>query len=70
MSATYKKIEIVGTSDSSVSDAIEGAVARAAATIHDLKWFEVGEIRGRIENNKIVEYQATLKIGFRIDKDD
>ena len=67
--STYKKIEIVGTSETSVSDAIESAVSRAAETIHDLRWFEVGEIRGKIEGSKIVEYQATLKIGFKLEQE-
>ena len=67
MSNAYKKIEVVGTSQESVSDAIQGAIDRAAATVHDLRWFEVGEIRGKIVDGKIDEYQATIKIGFKLD---
>ncbi|MDJ0974051.1 MAG: dodecin family protein [Planctomycetota bacterium] len=67
MSQAYKKIEIVGTSPSSVTDAIQGAIDRAASTVHNLKWFEVDEIRGRIDDGKVAEYQVTLKIGFLID---
>jgi dodecin len=63
----YKKIEIVGTSDKSFSDAAAHAVAKAANTLHNLDWFEVTEQRGRIENGKIVQYQVTVKIGFRLD---
>ena len=67
MSHAYKKIEIVGTSPDSVTDAIQGAIDRAATTVHNLKWFEVDEIRGRIDEGKVAEYQVTLKIGFLID---
>lgn len=69
MSDTYKKVGIVGTSGESVSDAIQSAIRRTAETVHDLKWFEVDEIRGRIEGDKVVEYQVTLEIGFRITPD-
>ena len=67
MSNAYKKIEIVGTSGASVTDAIQSAIDRAASTVHNLKWFEVDEIRGRIDGTKVEEYQVTLKIGFLID---
>jgi len=61
----YKKIEIVGTSEESVSDAIDAAIARARETVEELKWFEVLETRGLVEAGEI-EYQVTLKIGFKI----
>ncbi len=66
MSKAYKKIEIVGTSAESVTDAVSNAIDRASTTVHNLKWFEVGEIRGRIERGMVAEYQVTLKIGFLI----
>lgn len=69
MSSAYKKIEIVGTSPASVTEAIQGAIDRASSTVHNLKWFEVDEIRGRIEDGKVAEYQVTLKIGFLIDEE-
>lgn len=62
----YKVIEIVGSSATSIEDAIEGAIARAAATIHDIRWFEVVETRGHVENGKVAHYQITLKIGFTL----
>ena len=62
----YKKIELVGTSTSSVSDAIEKAVARASETLEHLDWFEVEQIRGHIENGKVAHYQVAMKIGFRL----
>ena len=64
---TYKKIEIVGTSKKSFSDAASNAVAKAAESLHNIDWFEVVEQRGRIDEGKIVQYQVTVKIGFRLD---
>ena len=62
----YKVIEIVGSSATSIEDAIEGAIARAAATLHDIRWFEVVETRGHVEGGKVAHYQVTLKIGFTL----
>ena len=63
----YKVIEIVGSSPTSIEDAIEGAIARAAATVRDIRWFEVTETRGHVEDGKIGHYQVTLRIGFTLD---
>jgi flavin-binding protein dodecin len=63
----YKKIEITGTSPKSVEDAIENAVDRAGKTVHKMRWFEVTEVRGRMDDNKVAEYQVTLKVGFALD---
>lgn len=63
---TYKKIEIVGSSRTSIEDAIGNALEQAAKTIKLLEWFEVVETRGHIENGKVGHYQVTLKIGFRL----
>lgn len=63
----YKKIELVGTSSNSLQEAIENAVARAAETVRNLRWFEVVETRGQIEGNKVAHWQVTLKIGFTLD---
>jgi len=62
----YKVIEIVGSSETSIEDAVEGAVARAASTIRDIRWFEVVETRGHVEGGKVAHYQVTLKIGFTL----
>jgi len=62
----YKVIELVGSSPTSIEDAIEGAVARASATLRDIRWFEVKETRGHVENGKVAHYQVTLKIGFTL----
>ena len=62
----YKVIEIVGSSATSIEDAIEGAIARAATTVRDIRWFEVLETRGHVEDGKVAHYQVTLKIGFTL----
>ena len=67
MSNTYKKIEIVGTSPESFAKAAAGAVEKASQSLHGLQWFEVGELRGKIDNGKISEYQVTLKVGLKLD---
>ncbi|MBV8705491.1 MAG: dodecin domain-containing protein [Acetobacteraceae bacterium] len=63
----FKMIELVGTSQDSISDAIENAIERAAATIRQLSWFEVTQIRGQIADNGIRQYQVTLKAGFTLE---
>ena len=63
---TYKMMELVGSSDVSIEDAIQTAVSRAAQTIKHMDWFEVIQTRGEIEDGKIRWYQVTLKIGFRV----
>lgn len=62
----YKIIEVVGSSTSTIEDAVEKAISRASSTIHDLRWFEVKETRGHIENGRVAHYQVTLRIGFTL----
>jgi dodecin len=64
----YKVLEIVGSSEASIEDAISTAVAQANKTVRNMDWFEVVETRGHIENGKIGHYQVTLKIGFALEK--
>jgi flavin-binding protein dodecin len=63
----YKVMEIVGSSETSIEDAIGMAIARASETIRNLRWFEVVQTRGNIENGKVAHYQVTLKIGFTME---
>lgn len=65
----YKKVEIVGSSSKSLEDAIQNAVARAAKTVHNLRWLEVDEIRGHIDDGKVEHWQVGVKIGFTLDED-
>jgi dodecin len=69
MPGTYKKIEIVGTSTISFSEAVKAAVEDAKKTIRHMGWFEVIEQRGHIKDDKVVEYQVTLKVGFQIERE-
>lgn len=62
----YKKIEIVGSSRTSVEDAISNAISSAAKSLDHLDWFEVQSVRGDIQNGAIGHYQVTLKVGFRL----
>ncbi|MBX9459061.1 MAG: dodecin family protein [Rhizobium sp.] len=63
----YKKVELVGSSKTSVTEAIETAVRRASKTMRNLDWFEVDQIRGHIKDGEIDHYQVVMKVGFRID---
>jgi flavin-binding protein dodecin len=63
----YRRTDLVGSSRKSVSDAIETAIARAAKTLRHIEWFEVGEIRGRVQDGKVSQYQVSIKVGFRVE---
>jgi flavin-binding protein dodecin len=63
----YRVIQIVGSSDESIDDAIRRAVTRASRTLRQLRWFEVIETRGHIEDGAVSHFQVTLKVGFTID---
>lgn len=62
----YKKIELTGSSTVGLQQAIENAVERASKTIKNMRWFEVVETRGNIENGKIAYWQVTIKVGFSL----
>ena len=63
----YKKTEVVGSSKTSIEDAIQNALAVCARSIRHMEWFEVTETRGHIENGKVGHYQVSLVVGFRIE---
>jgi flavin-binding protein dodecin len=65
-SRVYKRIDLVGTSNQGFEQAIENAVQRASETISDLRWFEVTEMRGAIQNGKISEYQVLVTVSFEV----
>jgi flavin-binding protein dodecin len=62
--SVYKMVEVVGTSGTSVSDAVRGAIERASMTLEDVSWFEVSEIRGMVKDGEVAEYQVKLDVGF------
>lgn len=63
----YKLVEIVGTSEESFAKAVSAGVERASETLRNLDWFEVTELRGRVSNGKVSQYQVKMKVGFRLD---
>lgn len=67
MGKTFKMVHLVGTSDTSYEGAIANAVRDAAKSLRHLAWFEVQEMRGRIEDAKVVEYQVKIQVGFKVD---
>jgi dodecin len=62
----YKIIEIVGSSETSIEDAIDRAIARASQSVREIRWFEVASTRGHVEGGKVGHYQVTLRIGFTL----
>ncbi|MCW1432167.1 dodecin [Novosphingobium sp. JCM 18896] len=69
MNDVAKVIEVIGTSDESIEDAISGAIQRASKTVDNLQWFHVTEIRGALDGGRIDRYQVMLKIGFGLTDD-
>lgn len=69
MNNVAKVIEVVGTSEESLEDAIRGAIARASKTVENLQWFEVREVRGALDGANIERFQVMLKIGFGLNDD-
>lgn len=63
----YKVLELAGSSENSVEDAIRNAVKRASKTVRNMRWLEVVETRGHIEGDRVAHWQVTLKIGFTLD---
>jgi hypothetical protein len=63
----YKKIELVGSSPTSIEDAINAAISRSGESLRNLRWFEVDQLRGEISDGKVAFYQVTLKVGFTLE---
>lgn len=63
----YKIIELTGTSETSIEEAVNGALKRASKTLNNLRWFEVTDMRGEIDKGKVKRWQVTVKIGFHVD---
>ena len=62
----YKIVELVGSSPTSIEDAIPGAISRASSTVDNIRWFEVTDTRGHVDNGKVSHYQVTIKVGFTV----
>ena len=67
MSHIYKIVELVGSSTTGTDDAVRAAIARAGQTVRNMRWFEVVETRGHIEDGQIAHWQVAVKIGFTLD---
>jgi len=63
----YKSIEITGTSKENIEDAVSKALKKAATSVHNLRWFEVTDVRGAVDGDKVGQWQVTVKIGFTLD---
>ena len=63
----YKHIELTGSSKTSIEEAIQNAVNKAAQSVRNMRWFVVTEQRGYIDDNTVAYYQVTIKIGFTLE---
>jgi len=63
----YKHIELTGSSEKSIEDAVQNALSRAAKTVHNMRWFQVRDTRGHIEDGRISHWQVTVEVGFTLD---
>ncbi len=63
----YKSLELTGSSSNNIEDAVSNAVTKASETVHNIRWFEVTDIRGEIENKAVAYWQVTMKVGFTLD---
>jgi dodecin len=63
----FKLIELTGTSSTSVEEAVNAALAKASKSVRNMRWFEVTEIRGAINEDQVAQWQVTLKAGFAVD---
>jgi flavin-binding protein dodecin len=65
----YKTIELVGSSTRGMEEAVQKAIAKAAETVRNLRWFEVLDTRGHIEAGKVAHWQVTVKLGFTLEEE-
>jgi dodecin len=65
--SVYKLVELTGTSDTSIEDAVNNALGKAGESIRQMRWFEVTETRGTVNNGKVGEWQITIKVGFKVE---
>lgn len=63
----YKHIDLTGTSATGIEDAVNNAIARASKTVRNMRWVEVIETRGHVEDGKVTQWQVTIKVGFTLE---
>ena len=64
----YKIVELVGSSAEGIEQAIDCALSRASSSVRGMRWFEVVETRGHIEDGKVAHYQVTVRVGFTVEE--
>ena len=64
----WKYIEIVGESPESFANAVNNAVKEAAKTVRGMEWFEVTSFRGTVSQDEVKDFQAVVKIGFKVER--
>ena len=64
---TYKILELTGSSPNNIEEAVNKAIAKANETVRNMRWFEVTDLRGVIDDGKVAHWQATMKIGFTLE---
>jgi dodecin len=67
MDNVYKTTEIVGSSTEGIEQAVHRAIDKASQSLRQLRWFEVSEIRGHIEDGAVGHWQVTVKVGFTME---
>ena len=63
----YKLLELTGSSDAGIEDAVQNAIAKASQTVRNMHWFEVVETRGHVADGKVAHWQVTIKVGFTLE---
>ena len=63
----YKHLELTGSSTKSIEDAISTTIAKASASVRNIRWFEVIQTRGHVEDGKVAHWQVIIKLGFTLE---
>ena len=63
----YKHIELTGTSVNSIEDAVKNAVNKANQSVRNMRWFQMTDLRGHIDNGMVAHWQVTIKVGFTLE---
>lgn len=63
----YKIIELAGTSTTSIEDAVNNALSKASESVRNMRWLQIHETRGHIENQKLTHWQVIIKVGFTLE---
>lgn len=64
---TYKHVELTGSSEQGIEEAVQNALAKASETIKHMRWLEVVDTRGHIEDGQVAHWQVTIKVGFTLE---